>query len=473
MKVTISLLMVLAMVRPLQARSPGEGPQAPSARVQAIDCRSDTSTTESLRRELSRSAQDELASDDSAKTRFVAGDVRGALGLWNQAGKSHVYCVNVDGLVRTPRSVVIDYLGASPDEILTVGLFERMERQLAEFPIASRSSLRYDPIDDGSMMVTAIVRERSLVPRRLEEYAPVAVRAAFVRELQVKVSGPSGWGGVWTPSYRFALHRPRALLRFDAPGPGPVPGVLHVEGFLERQAYQYGALGDRVYDERRQRVAAGLSDWMTGWLRWGGSAAYDRIGDVSYAAVEGSLNARALDDHVAVIASAGRWTATGHGDSFGKQELVLEARSTREKYRPIVTMIAGVTVASGAAPLAIWPAASASLGRGALLRAHPLRDVGVVTSEMFGKQLVFATTEYEHPFRSRIGAISLAGFVDAARASRRLGSPTPPSETQVDVGGGVRLGAFGEGKVRLDLAYGLRDGRVRVSADYVVAWGVR
>ena len=49
----------------------------------------------------------------------------------------------------------------------------------------------------------------------------------------------------------------------------------------------------------------------------------------------------------------------------------------------------------------------------------------------------------------------------------------PPSETQVDVGGGVRFGAFGEGKVRLDLAYGLRDGHVRASADYVVPWGVR
>jgi hypothetical protein len=465
-------LIVLAMVASVQAQSPGEQPRAHLTRGQAVDCRSDSSAAESLRRELSRSAQDELASDDSAKKRFIAGDVKGALGLWNQAGQSRVFCVNVDGLVRTPRSVVIDYLGASPDEILTVGLFERMQRELAELPIASRSSLRFDPIDGGSMMVTAIVRERKLIPRRLEEYAPVAVRAAFVRELQIKVAGPSGWGGVWTPSYRFASNRPRALLRFEAPGPGPVPGVLHVEGFVERQAYRFDSLGAGVFNERRQRVAAGLSDWMTGRLRWSGNAAYDRIGGVSYAAVEGSLNARALDDHVAVIASAGRWTATGHGDSFGKGELVLEARSTRVKDAPVVTTIAGVSIAGAAAPLAIWPAASASLSRGVLLRAHPLRDVGVVTGGMFGRQLMFATTEYEHPFRSKIGTISLAGFVDAARASRRLGS-MPPSETQVDVGGGVRIGAFGEGKVRLDLAYGLRDGRVRASADYVVAWGVR
>jgi hypothetical protein len=465
--------MVLAMVKPVQAASPGEGPQAHRTRVQSVDCRSDTPTAESLRRELSAAAPDERASDEPAKSQFLAGDVKGALGLWSQAGRSRLFCVDVDGLVRTPRSVVTDYLGASPDEILTVGLFERMERRLAELPITSRASLRYDPIDDGSLRVTAIVRERPLVPRRLEEYAPVAVRAVFARELQTKVAGPSGWGAVWTPSYRFALHRPRAMLRFDAPAPGPVPGVLHAEGFLERQAYQYEALGDSAYNERRRRVAAGLSDWATGWLRWGGTAAYDRIGDVSYAAVEGSLNARALDDHVAVIASAGWWTAAGHGGSFGKQELVLQARSTREKYRPVVTMVAGVTMAGDAAPLAIWPAAGAGMARGALLRAHSLRDAGVVTGEMFGRQLVFATGEYEYPFRSRIGAISLAGFLDAARASRRLGSPTPPSETQVDVGGGVRLGAFGEGKVRLDVAYGLLDGRVRVSADYVVPWGVR
>jgi hypothetical protein len=465
-------LIVLAMVASVQAQSPVEHPQTHLARGQVMDCRSDTSAAESLRRELSRSADNEPASDDSAKRRFLAGDVKGALGQWNQAGQSRVFCVDVDGLVRTPRSVVIDYLGASPDEILTVGLFERMERQLAELPIASRSSLRYDPIDGGSMMVTAIVRERTLIPRRPEEYAPVAVRAAFVRELQLKVAGPSGWGAVWTPSYRFASNRPRALLRFDAPAPGSIPGVLHVEGFLERQAYRFDSLGADIFNQRRERVAVGLSDWMTGRLRWSGSAAYDRIGGVPYAAVEGSLNARLLDDHVAVIASAGRWTGTGHGDSFGKEELVLEARSTRVKDAPVVTTIAGVTLAGDAAPLAIWPGASASLSRGVLLRAHPLRDVGVVTGGMFGRQIVFSTTEYEHPIRTKIGSVSLAGFVDAARASRRLSS-MPSSETQVDVGGGVRIGAFGEGKVRLDLAYGLHDGHVRASADYVVAWGVR
>ena len=474
MRVPISLLslLLLSMVRPAQAAPPGDRTQPRPASVRAVDCRSDSPTAERIRREISATALDEHAPNDSVKRLFLAGDAKEALGLWNQGGQPPVFCVNVDGLVRTPRQVLTDYLGASSDEILTVGMFERMARRLGEFPIASRSSLRYDPIDSGTAMVTASVRERPVIPRRPMEWLPVGVRLAFQQELQVKVSGPDGWGGVWTPSYRAARNRPRAMLRLSAPAPGPLPGVLRVEGLVERQSYQYGALGAGVFEQRRERLAAGLSDWMTGRLRWGTSVAYDRIGGVPYVAVEGSLNARALDDHVAMIVTAGRWEATGRGDSFGKEELVLTARSTRDERQPVLTTTAGVTVASDTSPLAVWPAASASQGRGALLRAHPLRDIGIITGDIFGRRLLFATTEYEHPVQTKFGAIGLAGFVDAAHAYRRLGPPTS-SDTQVDVGGGVRVGGFGEGRVRLDIAYGLRDGRVRVSADYVLPWGNR
>ncbi|MGH7353122.1 MAG: hypothetical protein ACRELS_00905 [Candidatus Rokuibacteriota bacterium] len=127
--------------------------------------------------------------------------------------------------------------------------------------------------------------------------------------------------------------------------------------------------------------------------------------------------------------------------------------------------------ASDVAPLAVWPAASTAEGRGAFLRAHPLRTDSIITGEAFGRTLVFSTAEYEHPFNTRLGTVALVGFVDGVRASRRLDASASPFH--VDVGTGVRLNALGAGAIRIEVGYGLRDGRVRASAGYVTAWGTR
>jgi outer membrane translocation and assembly module TamA len=95
----------------------------------------------------------------------------------------------------------------------------------------------------------------------------------------------------------------------------------------------------------------------------------------------------------------------------------------------------------------------------------------VIVGEVFGRELVFGTLEYEHPLSTRFGAVGVAGFVDAARAARRLVPGSSPFH--VDVGGGVRFSASGTGTVRLDLGYGVRDSDIELSAGYVVPWGRR
>jgi outer membrane translocation and assembly module TamA len=91
---------------------------------------------------------------------------------------------------------------------------------------------------------------------------------------------------------------------------------------------------------------------------------------------------------------------------------------------------------------------------------------------MFGRHLVFATTEFEYPLQTRVGQVGLATFVDIAQSSRRLVRPLS-SPFHVDVGTGIRFSGSGTGKVRLDIGYGIRDGRVRLSAGYAVPWGRR
>ncbi len=462
-------LFLLSMVVSAQAH----GIDAPASSVTtgpAVDCRAEKTEAERVRSEAPVATRED-GRQVLARERFITGDVHGALDIWNDVGQPRVQCINVDGLVRTRRSVVIDHLDMTSGELLTSEKLERMERRLDELPITSRSRVRYDPMSSGSATVTAIVAERNVVPRGLNALGAVGARAIFLQEIRVDVAGPTGRGEVWSPAYRVSRNRPRVMLRLQAPAPGKLPGILRLQTFLERQTYQYETLGDGVFSERRQRVGAALSDWVTSWLRWEGGAAFDRIAEVPYVAVEGSVNARALGDRLAVILTAGRWAATDRGAPFSNGELVATVRSTARQDVPVFTTLIGVASATDSASLAIWPGASSGEGRGAFLRAHPLRRSSVITGDVFGRQLVFTTSEYEHPISTRVGRVGIAGFIDAARASRRLDPGT--STFHVDVGGGVRYNASSAGKVRLDVGYGVRDGRVRISAGYVLPWGMR
>jgi hypothetical protein len=335
---------------------------------------------------------------------------------------------------------------------------------------ASSTRARFDPSPGGTTTITPIVMERGVLPDGVTGWGGVGIRAVARQEIRVRLVSPTGNGEVWTPSYKWSENRPRAMLRLDAPAPGRLPGMVSVLGLAERQTYADPVLGGD-FRESRQRVGAAMSDWVTSWLRWEAGSAYDRIGGISHAALEGSLNARGLGDRLAVIASAGYWLAERAAQGFGTGEVVATLRSTPMPDVPAVTALVGVATVGDNAQLAVWPAASSSETRGAFLRAHPLRSDGVITGEVFGRTLFFATTEYEHPFHTRFGTVAIAGFVDAAQADRRLDGSH--STFHVDVGTGVRLNALGAGGIRIDFGYGLRDGRTRLSFGYLVPWGTR
>ena len=435
----------------------------------AVDCRVLEATgQDAARKTVDVSRDDRAKVDAEARARYVRGDVEGALDTWNELAEPTVRCITVDGLVRTRDAVVIDYLGTRHGELLTAEALARLARRLDELSAASQTSARFDPGPDGSTTITAVAEERGLVPAGFYGWGQVALRAAFTQEIRVPIVSPAGHGDVWTPSYRWSANRPRAMLRFDAPAPGRLPGMISAVAMAERQTYRFTELGGE-FRQSQFRLGGALSDWVTNWLRWEGGAAFDRIGAIPRLAIEGSLNVRTFGDRLAVIASAGHWLGARGARPFGTRELVATVRSTATADVPVFTTLVGIARATDTAPLAVWPAASSAEGRGAFLRAHPLRSDSVVTGEVFGRTLVFSSTEYQHPFHTRFGTVALAGFVDAGRASRRL-NPNA-SLFHVDVGTGLRLSRAGSAALRLDVGYGLRDGRVRLSAGYVVAVG--
>jgi len=79
--------------------------------------------------------------------------------------------------------------------------------------------------------------------------------------------------------------------------------------------------------------------------------------------------------------------------------------------------------------------------------------------------------EYQHPlFAASAGAIRAAVFADTAQAWQRIGGQGS-SPLHIDVGAGLRVVLPGAGgTMRVDLARGLRDGRVVLSAGWLPPW---
>ena len=94
-----------------------------------------------------------------------------------------------------------------------------------------------------------------------------------------------------------------------------------------------------------------------------------------------------------------------------------------------------------------------------------------MTGPVFGRDVAHGSLEYARPVGHTLaGGLSIAGFVDAARAWHRLnGLDTSP--LYVDAGVGVRVHAPGPGgAIRIDVAHGLRGGGTTLSAGWGGAW---
>jgi hypothetical protein len=422
-------------------------------------------------RAVERAPQDRHAWQLLATSRYLTGDLLGALDAWNRLGEPRTDVVTVLGSVRTPHAIVVDLVDLPPREILTASSLRKAQRRLEELPVSSDAEVRYEPIADGLATVEATIDERVTLPGNWKRWGAMGFETLLRREVSLDLAGRLGAGENLRGRYRWAANRPRVMLDFAVPAPGRLPGIASVELSWERQAYGALVAGEPHIREERRRAGGTLADWAFDWLRWEAGAAIDHIADGRYISAAASLSAQALADRVFVTVAGERWSATEGGEDFGAGSIGGGWRWTTDRARPNWTAFGGASVATTAAPLAVWPGAGTTLARGALLRAHSLTDGGVHTSEVFGRRVAFVTLEHERPFwSSPYGLATMTVFVDTARAWQRR--EPGPSDWHTDIGAGVRFAQPGSnGVVRLDLAYGLRDGAVSVSAGYVSAWG--
>jgi hypothetical protein len=417
-----------------------------------------------------------LSEDDSnawqvlATSRYLQGDLVGALAAWNQIDRPRLDTVSADGLVRTAHPIVVNRLGLTPRAVLTSDAFLRAARRLDELPVASSTALTYTPVGDDSVRVKAEVNESSVLPAGLIDWAVVAVRSAFLREARVDIAGLTGQGDRLAPAWRWSSNRPRVRVQFAIPSPSILPGTTDVEAYWERQSYLQPATGD-VIREERVRGAVRVSDWARGWLRWSLGLATDRIDGRPFVAFRGGVTLAPAGDRVAVHLDGEQWASRIAAPGFGTASLSGAWRSTAASDAAQWIVTGGAARVSAATPLAEWLAAGSSNARGARLRGHTLFNDGVITTRQFGRELAFASVEYRRPvYHTTQGRVFAAGFVDMARTWERLDGSAAPLD--IDVGGGARVGTpLDDSLIRVDLGYGLRDKRLKLSAGYVVAFG--
>lgn len=428
--------------------------------------------------------EDAYARQLLATSRYLAGDVTGALEAWQHEGEPRIDTVDIHGAERTPQPVVARAAGLQPRQVLTPDAFGRALRRLRGLPVASNARMRYEPLDGGLARVDIFLDERPVAPTGWLALANLGARALLRDELRVDVAGLLGAGELASAAWRWSAGRPRVAVGLSLPSPQGLPGIVSVEWSWEEQSYAATPLSDTTAPARegRRRLELHVADWPTSWLRWQAGASLDRLREYDdlgrqrpdardYLAVEGQLDVRLADDRVALAASGGWWTPFAGGSRFRTAGLLAAWRSTADVTLPVWSAVTEVRVASREAPLALWHGAGTGDGRSGLLRAHPLLISDVLRGPVFGRQVTHGSVEYARPLgRALAGGLSIAGFVDAARAWQRPNG-FDRSPLYVDAGLGVRVRApGGAGAIRLDVARGLRGGGTTLSVGWGQAW---
>ncbi|HSF19666.1 MAG TPA: C39 family peptidase [Vicinamibacteria bacterium] len=441
------------------------------AGVRFVQSRWDESA-ELARQAVALDASDSHAWRTLAASEFLRDDEESALDAWNQLDELKIDLVRVEGLTRTRYEVVVHALDLPPRELLTSEKLGLARRRLSALPVQAGSRVGYRPLTGGLAEVEAYIVERPLAFGGRTGIAAAAMDAAIEREVSLKLSSPSGGGELWSGSWRWWKDRPKLSVALAVPRPWKLPGIWQVEGLWERQSYGRDvpseAAGIVVREDRRQAKLS-ISNWRTADSRWDFQTGLDRWnGRGSYAFVGGGLEKRLAADRAALRVGTTGWMGLAKSEAFGVASVSSAWRSSVRDSALVAR--AGVEFATRSGPLDLWPGAGTGHARPLLLRAHPLLQDGVVRGEAFGRTLVHGGLESQTWFATtRLLRLGVALFADVGKATKPL--PNQATSFHVDIGAGFRLKLIGERRaLRVDTAWGVRDGEFALSAGWILPW---
>ena len=397
-------------------------------------------------------------------SRFVLNQPLAALEAWNRVGEPRLDLVRVSGLERTRQRPVERMLGVRDSQVISVDAFLRAERALRELPAASATRLELVPVGQGLTELHATLVERRRVPADPWSWAAIGARAAIGRTVGVTLGSLSGAGESVSLDWRFWPRRPRIAVSLSAPAAWP--GTWGTELFAEAQEFD-GAEPDLRRRGGRLTAARWISSAMRVEIR-GGADRWNSTGTLGAIGFSAHLVSGAERIRGALVADG--WAGS---EAFGSLLISVTASSAPSAESGavplgrIITGSAGLASVSSTAPLDLWPAGDTGQVRSVLARAHPLLDDNRVRVDRIGRRLIYGSGEVQYWWRapglSRIGA---AVFADSVRTMQRRVAGGALAD--VDVGVGVGFASLlVPGRIRLDVAHGLRDGADALTVSYI------
>jgi hypothetical protein len=392
-------------------------------------------------------------------SRYLSGDLGGALDAWNRDRGPVLEVVTVSGLRRTRHPVVHDVLGLRPGDPLEAGAFGRARRRLGALPSAEVTSITYRALPGSRVEVQATAIERTLLPRGTMALAGLLLPALATSELRVRLPSVTGGGESALLFARWSRARAGVGGALDAPGVAGFPGVTHLGVSWERERHA----GDGTTSvEARTGARIALTDWSTEWLRWEIGGGVDRWrGRDAVGVLRTALELSAPGDRVDLLATLEGAAGGDDGAPPGylRWRVVGSARPLPEASRWRLDLRALAAGVGEQAPRMLWPGADAGSAREGLLRAHRMERDGALSGETLGTGLLNATVELERRvWAFPLGGLGVAAFADAARVtrpSREGGRPSAPDAAAgfIDAGIGLRLD-IPLGRLRADVATG-------------------
>jgi tetratricopeptide (TPR) repeat protein len=426
---------------------------------------------EDLRRSLSR-REDAYARDLLAASLQLDGRELEALAAWNPLGKPTLGALEISGITRTRDEVARREIGIERGDLLTPRALRAARRRLEETGAFDRVTLRTAPAGDGRASLEVALAERHGLGRGVLDVAlTTGVNLAWKR-LRVRYANLGGTGVGLGGSWRWQENREELAVQVQWPRLLGLPLVARASGFGGEQAFTLGS----AFDMRRHgldlsaRIVRGDGSVATLGLRARErtfSAFHPDAPPGRLVGLEAALERRVVETrrHRLGLTARGFAALPGLGSDLRYAQADAEVR-----YEGVLSKVEGRTVersvlavrlrAGGGTqglPVDEMYAPGISPESDLPLRAHPLASDGAIGRNPVGRSVLLGNAEWRQRVLHRPSFdVGLVAFADAARVGRAaVGSA---STTLVDAGVGLRLSLLAGPTLRVDHAWGLRDG---------------
>lgn len=425
-----------------------------------------------LRRSLSL-REDEYSRDLLGSALHLGGQELAALAAWNRNGKPTLGIVEIAGLRHTRDPVARREIAIHGGATLTPRALFVARRRLEETLAFDRITLRTRPHGDGVADLDVTLAERHGFASGLTPFLlTTGVNLAWQR-FRLRYSNLAGTGVSLGGSLRWQEHRPEASLQLNWPRPFSLPGYARLSVFAGQQAYEMGSpldlrragldAGMRFITDEGLVLSAGLEVRQRDPSQAHPAAVAGRSVGLD-AGVEGRLVAtrrQRLEASLRLHAAGGLIGSEleyARADAELRYEGLLAKPENRSVERSVLALRLRCGWGSDGLPLDEMYAPGVSPESDLPLRAHPLTRDGIIGRNPIGRSLLMGNAEWRQRLLHRAAFdIGLAAFSDAARVARPASGRS--ATTLVDAGLGLRLLLLGGPTLRVDQAWGLRDGQ--------------